>query len=104
MRLARPAAPTLLALCALLPVSACALTGSADDRILLAPVAELTFADLADLALGAPVVAEATVGRVTPVRDAPTAPGMARGLCRGRVDRRDSRAAGAGNGAGLAGG
>lgn len=61
-------------------LSGCATTGaqadaSADTR----PLADLSVADLADLALAAPVVAEATIARITPVRDAATEPGLARG-------------------------
>ena len=70
--------PSALALAlALLPLAGCAAVppARAADRAVPVP---LSFADLADLALDAPVVAEAAVARVTPVRDAPVGPGLAR--------------------------
>lgn len=72
----RPLLPIVLSATALAALPACVSAGSG---AIARPTSELSVADLADLALDAPVVAEATVTRMTPVRDAPTAPGLARG-------------------------
>lgn len=74
----RPLLPIALSATALSALPACVSADGGGAGATARPNAELSVADLADLALDAPVVAEATVTRVTPVRDAPTAPGLAR--------------------------